>query len=109
LNAQSRCRRRTRALLERRGPFAALAISTTVAACTTNPIRHVRSTYELTKTGSTEVQTETDLIEVGVQDRIGPDLEYRVSDKFVYGAQKLDTGSTSTYDESTLHRPSSTS
>ncbi|MCC6408452.1 MAG: hypothetical protein IT453_14915 [Planctomycetes bacterium] len=106
MNAQSRCRRRTRALLERRGPFAALAISTTVAACTTNPIRHVRSTYELTKTGSTEVQTETDLIEVGVQDRIGPDLEYRVSDKFVYGAQKLDTGSTSTYDESTLHRPS---
>lgn len=71
-----------------------------------NPIQHVRSTYETTKTGSNKLSTQTNLIDVGVQDRIGPDFEYRVSDKFVQSSQRVDVGSGSSDDESTLHRPS---
>lgn len=89
-----------------RGSLAVLAVSTTVAACTTSPVDTVRSTYENAKTGSNEVETLTNLVELGVQDRVGPDLEYRASYKFVDSLQSVDTATTSTNDESMLHRPS---
>lgn len=89
-----------------RGALAALTIATAVASCTTNPIQTVRATYEEVETGPSSVATQTELVEIGVQDRVGPDFEYRVADKFAFQTQKVDTPALSFEDESSLHRPS---
>jgi hypothetical protein len=92
-------------LLEHRRPLVVLAVSTTVAACTTSPIQRVRSTYEHSEAGPNTVSTQSNLIELGVEDHVGPDLEYRITDKYVQANQKVDTSTVSSDDQTTLHRP----
>lgn len=76
------------------------------AACKSNPIQHVRSGYERTETGSTSLTTQTNLVEIGIQDHLGSDLEYRLNDKFVQSSQEFDSPLGRNEDQSTLHRPS---
>ncbi|MBK8179541.1 MAG: hypothetical protein IPK67_11785 [Planctomycetes bacterium] len=73
---------------------------------TNNPVQRARSSFESAKTGPNQTTTQTQLLELGVQDRVGPDFEYRVSDKFVHSSQRLDLAAGSSEEDRTLHRPS---
>lgn len=77
-----------------------------LVACRASPVQHLRSGYEQARTGATEVRTQTNLVEVSVQDRIGPDLEYRLSDNFVQSTVDVDGPGGRSEDQNTLHRPS---
>jgi hypothetical protein len=86
--------------------LAAACACAAFAACIANPVRRVRSGIERTESGPNEVRSQTNLVEVAVQDRVGPDLEYRFIDKFAQSSQRVSTATSDSDDETSLHRPS---
>lgn len=88
------------------GPLLAGSAGLVLSSCVSGPVRTVRSGIEHADTGGSRSTSQNNLIEVGVQDRLGPNLEYRVDDKFSQSTQWLDTQGSATRDETTSHRPS---
>lgn len=89
-----------------RSGLALAGLALLFAACRSGPLQRVRSTYESTRSGPNEVRTQTNLVELAVQDRVGPDLEYRLNERFVQSTQDITTATDSFEDQSILNRPS---
>ena len=77
-----------------------------LGACATPPSQTYRSTYQTSETGTMESTSWTNLAEIGIQENLGADLEYRISERLIHTDQEnLDAGTTFS-SERILHQPS---
>ena len=67
-----------------------------VVGCTLNPNGDFRQSYQVTNAGDTTNSTLSELFEIGIQNKIGTDLEYRLGERLIR------TDSTSEADDDTL-------
>lgn len=85
----------------------ALALAALGAGCMGGgPLRTVRSSLENVDAGAAKTRTQSNLVEIAMQDRLGPDFEYRFNDRFVQSSQSISTAGNDADDEATSHRPS---
>ena len=94
--------RRVRAV---RVAVAALS-SLLLGACATQPSTTLRENLQTTKTGDSSSRTKTTLAEIGVQDELGPDLQYRVGERYIRSDFSLRNAGVSSRERRTLHQPS---
>lgn len=86
--------------------FGALAAAFAAGGCISGPLNTVRSSAEDARTGSDRSQSIANLAELGVHDRLGPSLEYRVDGQFVQGYSDRTTDGIDSHDSTLSARPS---
>jgi hypothetical protein len=81
-------------------------LPTLLAACAAQHSGTLRENYQKSETGDDEQSTFSSLLEIGIQDRLGPGLEYRFSDRLVDSKVELESGGASLDEDRFLHQPS---
>jgi hypothetical protein len=84
------------------GVFALLV----TASCVTEPSAQLRSQRQLVESGPTESDSWSNLVQLGVQNKIGPDTEYRISERIVSTDVTLESPGTKIDSNELLHQPS---
>ena len=76
-----------------------------LSSCVSGPLRTFRTGVEHSDSGGSRVTNQNTLVELGVQERIGSDVEYRLNDTYAQSTQWFGGTAGDTRDETTLHRP----
>ncbi|MEW6746475.1 MAG: hypothetical protein AB1486_27355, partial [Planctomycetota bacterium] len=85
---------------------AGLAALIVYSGCATPPSTTYRETYQASQTGDNRTSSLTELLEVGLQDNVGPDLQYRVSERLIHTDLSLSNGDLRRDEDRLLHQPS---
>ena len=77
-----------------------------LAGCATEPSATWREQAQTTNVGDTSTRALTTLVELGVQQSLGPGFEYRASDRFIQTALETTVDGDTRRDDRWLHQPS---
>ncbi|MHC5209176.1 MAG: hypothetical protein ACYTG2_00480 [Planctomycetota bacterium] len=83
-----------------------LLATSLLTACAAQKSATVRESYQRSETGDDSQASFTNLVEIGVQDQVGPDLEYRFSDRLIDGWVDLESSGVKAEEDRFLHQPS---
>ncbi len=92
--------------MTRRLALRVLLLAALAGGCASEPTATWREVLQTTDVGDTRTSALTTLLELGAQQALGPDLEYRVSERIIDTRLQTEVDGVDTQEDRLLHQPS---